>query len=159
MEYETLGRPATCQLITINSRRHQEKEWLAIRPVNDRFQESSDYWTYLFVDKSSHYDEELARSLAKWVKRQQAQKKSQIFVLLHPILTISFLSGFKMVHDTNGVHERAALCCYGFQGTPAGAALKDCMALLFKSQMCQKKGTGPLYWLVVELFVQDVHHK
>lgn len=91
------------------SRSRGDKELWVIFPVNDRFRKVSDYRRYRLADKSSLYDDEVARSVSRWAKRLQVQMKSQFFDSLDPISIISFLSGLKLACGTEKVHQRAAL--------------------------------------------------
>lgn len=47
------------------SQLHCENDVLGISPVNDRFRETFGYRKYRLGDKSSHYDDEAARSVTK----------------------------------------------------------------------------------------------
>lgn len=74
-EYKTPGRTAIRWLIALIKRsRHQEKELPVTLLLIDRFREALDYRTYGLVNTSSHYDDEVARSLAKCAKRLQVQR-------------------------------------------------------------------------------------
>lgn len=74
------------------SRSCQNKALPCIRRLNDRIQEALDCRTYRLVDKASHFDDEVTRNVAKFAKRLQAQKESQLLNQFYPILIVSFLS-------------------------------------------------------------------
>lgn len=82
--------------------------WLPVL-VNDPFLKALDYRTYRFVDQLSHFDDEVARKLAKCAKHLQVQIESKIFDSLHSIQIIIFLFAIKLVWDTNAVQEVIAL--------------------------------------------------
>lgn len=74
--------------------------------------------TNRLTDKSSHYDEELAETLAIWAKRLQEQLNLQVIDLFEPIAIFNFLSAFKWMYDTNGIHEKATLWLLLFYEAP-----------------------------------------
>lgn len=55
-----------------------------LRPVNDRFREALDYHNYRLADQSSKYNEDVAKSVAKWAKRLQVQMRSNTFDSFDP---------------------------------------------------------------------------
>lgn len=70
----------------MENRRTCQKDLLVNRPVKDGFWGALDYWTYPLADKSSRYNEEVARIVAKCANRLQVQMKSQTFNLFDPSL-------------------------------------------------------------------------
>lgn len=67
------------------------------------------YRTYHQVDKSSHYDDKVARSVAKLSKHLQVQLSSQIFSSFDQISIDSSRPMFKLARDRNERHEKAAI--------------------------------------------------
>lgn len=60
--------------------------------MNDRFREALDFRRNPFDDKSSHFGDEVSRSVGKWTKSLQVPMKFQISDLFEPILVISIIS-------------------------------------------------------------------
>lgn len=87
----------------------QNKDLQVIRPIGERFEEGLDYRAYCLVNKLSHYDEELARSVAKWTKCFQVQMSPQILDPLDSISILRFLSQLKLEFDMSRVHDGAAV--------------------------------------------------
>lgn len=74
-----------------------------------RFQEALGYRTFCQADKWSHYEYEVARSVAKSVKPLKLHMRSQIFDSFAPVSILSILSAFKMSCNMYGVDPGAAL--------------------------------------------------
>lgn len=81
--------------------------------------------------------------------------KHQVFDSFDPIFIISFLSAFKLAHDTNGVHKGTALWpCHFFIRRSAADALKIGVALRSKSHKHQKEGTVTSYCKAVNCLLE-----
>lgn len=101
-----------------------DREVPVIRPVNDLFWGALYYRTYNLGDKWSHYENEIARSFAKWDTRLQVQMWSQVLDSIALVSVLSFFSAFKLARDRNGGHDGATLwLIYNFMTRPAAAVL------------------------------------
>lgn len=67
----------------------QDKELLAICPVSKCSWEILDLNSYRIINKSSYYDDAVARIVGKWEKRLQVEMKSHIFDSLDPTPIVS----------------------------------------------------------------------
>lgn len=111
-------------------RRHCDKDLPVICPVDDCFQKGPDYRKKRVADASSHYDDDIARRIAKWGKRLQVQMKLEVFHSIDPISIFSFLFAFKLVFDTNRVHEGAVpWLSHFFKKHPIATAFNSRIAL------------------------------
>lgn len=87
------------------------------------FQEALDYHTYCRVDEASWYDDEVAGSIAKWVKHLQVPIERHMFDFFYPISIFGFLSASLLVYDKNNIQERSLVTVGLFRG----ASLRNCI--------------------------------
>lgn len=73
------------------------------------FKKAVDYRTFRLVDTSTKYNRTVSKYIFKMSKRMTTQKKPHTFNLFDPFSIIDFLQAFKLVCNTNGVHEGAAI--------------------------------------------------
>lgn len=81
-----------------------ETELLSL--VNDRFISAMYFHSYCLADFSTHFDEQVAKHVTKWLFVLQVQMESQLFDIMDAISNIGFLHKFKMVFDKNPVYKR-----------------------------------------------------
>lgn len=82
------------------------------------------YGSCCLADQSQHYDDDLARHIAKMAKRLEVQLKLQMFDGSNPITILSFLLAFQMACDTNITHAGVSMWLFpSFVKKPACAAL------------------------------------
>lgn len=79
------------------------------RPGNDRYRKVLDFNTYCLANEYQFCFERVAKHVLKWANRLPKQMKALQYEPMDPLLVIGFLSGFKMVHDSNGIHDGAAM--------------------------------------------------
>lgn len=126
-----------------------------IHPVDDNFQEALDYWKYGFVDKSSHDNDEVARSVPKWIVEVQVQAKSLLFDFLDHIPIISFLSALELACDMDGVQNGSAWCLlHKFLKPLVATTLNICIAPRSKWHSSQMEGTATFYCEAVKYVLQ-----
>lgn len=65
-------------------RSSQVNKLKVLSPVNDRFSMALDFITFLLAERSSLYDDQVKRHVAKWVSKLQFQMKAQVFDLMDP---------------------------------------------------------------------------
>lgn len=141
------------------SQHRQKKELQGFRLVKYRFWEALECKRCPLINKAVHYDDEAARSIAKWDKRLLVQMKSQIFGSLELISSISFISALKLTSDKNGVHEVPALWFLHFlMKCSTGAAVNAYMALRYKLHWRQKEDTITSYREAVNSFARYERH-
>lgn len=69
------------------------------------------------------------------------QIRSGIFDIFDPVFILSYLSAFKLAHDTHGVGEGAAPCLLHFFVTRLAAAALDAR-IIFKSKSDKREEEG-----------------
>lgn len=147
--YHRRGRDSRTDSESLNpcpkrTRHRRDNEKPVAQRVNDRFWKAFlDYRTTLLADKSSHYNDEVARNVSRWTKRFQIQIKLHGFDLFEPISIISFLSAFRLACDINRVNGVEALgLLLIFIKFHAAATLTDHIALWSSLHKCQKESMG-----------------
>lgn len=60
------------------------------RTANKRYENALDNRTYLLVNKPSEDEENVAKTMEKWVKRLQTHMKSHMFHAFDPVSVISY---------------------------------------------------------------------
>lgn len=98
--------------------RHRTKRYgdslQIIHTIHIRFQRAVDYRTHRLEHKSSKYDWTVSRNIREMSKCMRAQTKPHICDPFNPISMKEFLSNFKVVCDTSGIHKRAAMWLFHF---------------------------------------------
>lgn len=123
--------------------------------MNNCLPNALDYHIYLLADKASKHDNHVAKSVIEGVKRLKVQMKTNIFNLLGPISGIGFLSWFKLVCDTNGIHEYSAMWILPiFMEKLAAAAQNFQMALSSESIKYSKEGSLTSYNKVITCLLE-----
>lgn len=67
-----------------------------------------DYRADGFANKSTKYDETVSIYIAKTVKKFKSQIRANFFDPKEPMPIVGFLATFRLVWETNRVHEGAA---------------------------------------------------
>lgn len=67
-----------------------------LRPLNDRLSTALGLSTYCLVERSSFYDEQVAKQVAQWASRLQVEMKKKTFDPTDLILIIRFLHELNM---------------------------------------------------------------
>lgn len=72
-------------------------------------------------------DDNVARKIHERRKRLTVHVKAKTFDVAKPITTLSFLNDFTLVHNSNGVHDGAAIRLFHlFTKKPASTFLNAC---------------------------------
>lgn len=112
-------------------------------PISDRFGNALSYRTTCLAYKSCLCDDKVVWDTAKWSKTLEVQMKSQTFDSFDPYQFVILLSAFKLMCDTNRIHEGAVIWILQlFMKFITDAALKACIALKSKSHRQEKEGTS-----------------
>lgn len=68
-----------------------------------------DFHSYPLAERSTSYDEQVSKHVAKRASRPQNQMKSQLFDQMDLISIIGFLQAFKIACDNNEAHKGATM--------------------------------------------------
>lgn len=112
-----------------------------MHPVNNRFWKALVHRKYQLADNSSHQDDKVAQSLAKWTNLLEVQIRSKIFDSFDLICIPRFLSAFELALDTNGYMKGPPLwMLHFFMECPSAMVLNARIALKSMSHNSQKEG-------------------
>lgn len=80
-----------------------------LQTVKEDYALASDHLTHRRANRSPFYYDSVSGYIAMLVKKVKLQMKAHIFDPKDPISIVGFLATFKLVYDTNNIHEKAAM--------------------------------------------------
>lgn len=130
--------------------RNRDNKLPEIHPVNDRLWEALHYRAHPLVETSSHYNDEVERSIAKWVKQLKKQMKSSVLRSLDANLFSAFclISSWPRIR-TWCIREWPFWLLQLFTKRPAAVFLNVYNALKSTTQKRQLEDTVTSYYEVL----------